>query len=220
MSGPEKGTEKRVLIVVATHPEAARLRDLEAGGTRVVVCGVGPVAAALSTQAALLAAPYDLALSAGIGGAYPGSGLRPGDLAVSSELIQADLGADDAGTFLGLDILGLSVEPDPGHAGRFAAWAGAADLAARAGAAYGPALTLSTVTGSEAAARILEARHPGALTEGMEGAGVAHAALRCGVPALEVRGVSNMVGPRDRSAWRIGEALAATRRGLEALLGD
>lgn len=217
------GIHRRILIVVATHAEAARLRDLEGGGVRVVVCGVGPVAAALSTQAALLAAPYDLALSAGIGGAYPGSGLRPGDLAVSSELIQADLGADDGGTFLGLDLLGLSVEPQeaagPGHPGRFAAWAGAADLAARAGAACGPALTLSTVTGSAAAARALEARHPGALTEGMEGAGVAHAALRCGVPALEVRGVSNMVGPRDRGAWRIGEALAATRRGLEALLG-
>lgn len=214
---------RRVLVVVATQAEAARLRDLDGGGTRVVVCGVGPVAAALGTQAALLAAPYDLALSAGIGGAYPGSGLRPGDLAVSSELIQADLGADDAGTFLDLDALGLSVEPElesgPGHPGRFAAWTGAAELAALAGAAYGPALTLSTVTGSVAAARALEARHPGALTEGMEGAGVAHAALRCGVPALEVRGVSNMVGPRDRSAWRIGEALAATRRGLEALLG-
>lgn len=204
--------------MVATHAEAARLRDLEGGGTRVVVCGVGPVAAALSTQAALLGAPYDLAVSAGIGGAYPGSGLRPGDLAVSSELVQADLGADDAGTFLDLDALGLSVEPEPGQTGRFPAWAGAADLAARAGAAYGPALTLSTVTGSAAAARLLEARYPGALTEGMEGAGVAHAAYRCGVSALEVRGVSNGVGPRDRSTWRIAEALAATRRGLETLL--
>lgn len=215
-------TGMRVLIVVATHTEAARLRDLEGEGARVVVCGVGPVAAALSTQAALLEAPCDLAVSAGIGGAYPGSGLRPGDLAVSSELIQADLGADDAGTFLGLDALGLSVEPKlesgPGHTGRFAAWAGAAGLAARTGAACGPALTLCTVTGSVAATRTLEARYPGALTEGMEGAGVAHAAYRCGVPALEVRGVSNLVGPRDRSAWRIGEALAATRRGLEALL--
>ncbi|PPS69089.1 Futalosine hydrolase [Streptomyces sp. MH60] len=43
----------------------------------------------------------------------------------------------------------------------------------------------------------------------MEGFGVAEAAAAHGVPVLELRAVSNPVGPRDRAAWRIGEALAA-----------
>ena len=42
----------------------------------------------------------------------------------------------------------------------------------------------------------------------MEGYGVAAAAARVGLPVAEVRAVSNLIGPRDRSAWRIGEALA------------
>ncbi|MPY66803.1 futalosine hydrolase [Deinococcus sp. SDU3-2] len=205
----------RVLIVVATAGEAARLTDLPAD---VVVSGVGPVAAALATASALGRGHYDLAVSAGIGGAYPGSGLEPGDLAVSSRIVQADLGAWDDSAFLGLDVLGLSVLPQGTHAGVFEVWEGAQALATRLGAAFGPALTLSTVTGSHEAAEALAARYPGALTEGMEGAGVAHAALLAGVPALEVRGVSNPVGPRDRAAWRIPEALAAARRGLEGLL--
>ncbi|ANC71232.1 futalosine hydrolase [Deinococcus radiodurans] len=207
---------RRVLIVVATTAEAERLRDLPA---EVVVSGVGPVAAALATAAALQAGSYDLAVSAGIAGAYPGSGLGPGALAVSSDLIQADLGTQDGATWLGLEDLGLSVRPDAAHFGHFAAWKGAADLAQRAGAAFGPMLTLSTVTASATEAVTWETRFPGALTEGMEGAGVAHAALLAGVPALELRGVSNAVGPRDRASWRIGEALAATRRGLEVMLG-
>lgn len=207
---------RRVLIVVATAAEAERLHDLPA---EVVVSGVGPVAAALATAAALQAGAYDLAVSAGIAGAYPGSGLVPGDLAVSSDLIQADLGTQDGAAWLGLEDLGLSVRPDAAHFGHFVAWEGAADLAQRAGAAFGPMLTLSTVTASTAEAAAWETRFPGALTEGMEGAGVAHAALLAGVPALELRGVSNAVGPRDRASWRIGEALAATRRGLEVLLG-
>ncbi|GGI78004.1 futalosine hydrolase [Deinococcus wulumuqiensis] len=206
----------RVLIVVATAAEAERLRDLPA---RVVVSGVGPVAAALATAAALRSGAYDLAVSAGIAGAYPGSGLAPGDLAVSSRMIHADLGTQDGERWLGLEHLGLSVCPDTSHFGHFAAWDGAADLAQRAGAALGPLLTLSTVSASTAEAAAWETRFPGALTEGMEGAGVAHAALLAGVPALELRGVSNPVGPRDRASWRIGEALAATRRGLETLLG-
>lgn len=204
----------RVLIVVATAGEAARLVDLPA---RVVVSGVGPVAAALATARALEQADFDLAVSAGIGGAYPGSGLGPGDLAVSGRIVQADLGAQDGGQWLGLETLGLSILPDAPHAASFAVWEGAADLAGRVGAAYGPLLTLSTVTGTAARAQALTARFPGALTEGMEGAGVAHAALLAGVPALEVRGVSNPVGPRDRASWHLPEALAATRRGLAGL---
>jgi len=204
-----------VLIIVATAGEAARLADLPA---RVVVSGVGPVAAALATQRALTQAPARLVISAGIGGAYPGSGVHPGDLAVSSVMIQADLGAWDAGTFRPLGELGLSVRPDEPQDALFPAWGGAQAAAVRAGAALGPALTLSSVTGSLEQALALTARYPGALCEGMEGAGVAHAALLRGVPAVEVRGISNPVGPRDRSAWRIPEALAATRRGVEAAL--
>ncbi|MFE4600744.1 futalosine hydrolase, partial [Kitasatospora indigofera] len=51
----------------------------------------------------------------------------------------------------------------------------------------------------------------------MEGFGVAEAAARHGLPALGVRTVSNAVGPRDRSAWRIGEALAALAGAFAAL---
>jgi futalosine hydrolase len=43
----------------------------------------------------------------------------------------------------------------------------------------------------------------------MEGFGVASAAALAGLPFAEVRTISNLVGPRDRSAWRISAALAA-----------
>jgi futalosine hydrolase len=49
---------------------------------------------------------------------------------------------------------------------------------------------------------------------------VAEAAARLGVPALELRTVSNAVGPRDRAAWRIGEALGALERAFAALPYD
>jgi futalosine hydrolase len=70
-------------------------------------------------------------------------------------------------------------------------------------------LTVSTVTGSATRATELRTRHPRALAEAMEGFGVAEAAGAHGVPVLEIRAVSNPVGPRDRAAWRIGDALAA-----------
>jgi len=55
----------------------------------------------------------------------------------------------------------------------------------------------------------------------MEGAAVARVAAAFGIDWLEVRAVSNLVGPRDRAAWRITEALerlAACVPGLFAAL--
>jgi futalosine hydrolase len=69
-------------------------------------------------------------------------------------------------------------------------------------------LTVNTATGSSESADRLRTRYPAAIGEAMEGYGVAAAAARFGLPVAEVRAVSNLIGPRDRSAWRIGEALA------------
>jgi futalosine hydrolase len=51
----------------------------------------------------------------------------------------------------------------------------------------------------------------------MEGYGAAQAAAAHSVPTLEIRTISNEVGPRDRAAWRIGEALTALQEAFAAL---
>ncbi|MBB6099793.1 futalosine hydrolase [Deinobacterium chartae] len=203
----------KLALICATDLEAHRFGGL---GLEVKVSGVGAVNAALATAELIREARPELVINVGIGGAYPGSGLQTGAAALSSEFVYAGLGARDGAQFLDLETLGFPVLP--GWYNRLPAWERAAALAARLGLPCGPFLTLETVTGSLEAARELEARYPGALIEGMEGAGVAHAALRAGVPALELRGVSNPVGPRDRTSWRIGPALEAARAALEGLL--
>jgi futalosine hydrolase len=56
---------------------------------------------------------------------------------------------------------------------------------------------------------MLRGRYPDAVAEGMEGFGVAVAAAAAGIPFAELRTISNPIGPRDRAAWRIPDALAA-----------
>lgn len=209
----------RAVLIVATEGEAALLRGL---GAPVWVSGLGAVNAALMTADALRQGAHDLVVSAGIAGAFPASGLRAGDVAVASAHVYPALGAMDGERFLDLRALGFALLP--GVFGTLPAWEGAPAFARRAARALsvrvacGPILTVETVTGSASGARALEERVPGALAEAMEGAGVAQAALRAGCPALEVRGVSNLVGPRDRAAWRIPEALASLRGALQVLL--
>ncbi|MGA5473883.1 futalosine hydrolase [Streptomyces arboris] len=174
------------------------------GAFDVLAGGAGPAAAAAAAAFALASTqpPYGLVISAGIGGGFaPTAPL--GSLVVASEIVAADLGAETPDGFLPVTALGFGRDrftPPP---------ALVREVAAATGAAPGPVLTVSTVTGTAARTAALLAAHPGALAEAMEGFGVAEAAERAGVPVLELRAISNTVGPRDRAAWRIGDALAA-----------
>ncbi|MER6530393.1 futalosine hydrolase [Streptomyces sp. NPDC001508] len=181
----------------------------------LLAAGVGPALAAASTAAALTAAalhgsPYALVVSAGIAG-----GFRPaapvGSLVVADEITVADLGAETADGFLPVTGLGFGTvsHRPPETLVR--------EVTAATGARSGTVLTVSTVTGTAARADALRVRHPRALAEAMEGFGVAEAATAHRVPVLEVRAVSNPVGPRDRAAWRIGDALAALTEGFGKL---
>ncbi|GGW66190.1 Futalosine hydrolase [Streptomyces lucensis JCM 4490] len=178
-----------------------------AAGCDLLAAGVGPARAAASVSAALTAAaldgtPYGLVVSAGIGGGFlPGAPL--GSLVVADEITVADLGAETADGFLPVTELGFGTvtHRSPESLVRVVSEA--------IGARTGTVLTVSTVTGTAARADGLRALHPRALAEGMEGFGVAEAAAAHEVPVLEIRAISNPVGPRDRAAWRIGDALAA-----------
>ncbi|MEV5595768.1 futalosine hydrolase [Streptomyces sp. NPDC052496] len=188
----------------------------------VLAAGVGPAAAAAGTATALTVAicggaGYDLVISAGIGGGFgPGPGPdRPGAAVgatvVADRIVAADLGAETPDGFVPVTELGFGtvVHTPPPDLVRA--------LAAATGAVCGTVLTASTVTGSAEHAARLAARHPRALVEAMEGFGVAEAAAAQGLPVLEIRTVSNAVGPRDRAAWRIGDALGALSAACAAL---
>ncbi len=139
---------------------------------------------------------------------------------VADAIVAADLGAQTPEGFADVTELGFGTvrhTPPPAVVALLVKALGGLGGPGGRGAVTGPVLTVSTVTGSAERAAELAARHPGAAAEAMEGFGVAEAAARYGVPALELRTVSNPVGPRDRAAWRIGEALTALERAFAAL---
>jgi futalosine hydrolase len=74
-------------------------------------------------------------------------------------------------------------------------------------------VTMNTCTGTDAEAEAIVARTGGAV-ESMEGAAIAHVAAMAGIPVGEIRGISNIAGNRDRSAWRIPQAAAAAQEAL------
>lgn len=200
---------RRILVMTAVQAEKdAVLRGLQADPRfDVALAGVGPSMAAANTAATLAAAEYSLVVSAGIGGGFVGQA-EVGSLVVASEIIAADLGAETPEGFIRLEELGFGssrIPVDSSLADRLTAALRLAGWSARSG----PILTMSTVTGSAETAIQLSKRVPGACAEGMEGYGVAVAANLRGLPVVEIRAISNPVGPRDRANWRIKEALEA-----------
>ncbi|MEV6971910.1 futalosine hydrolase [Kitasatospora sp. NPDC093806] len=237
-SGPARA---RLLVVVAVPAEAAAvLRGLTAGPAAdpvrvalpgggldrvahpsgvtvdVLAGGVGPGAAAAAAATALTADRYRLVVSAGIAGGFaPRAPI--GSTVLATGIVAADLGAETPEGFADVTELGFGTVRHTPAPAAVALAAEALTATADGGVVTGTVLTVSTVTGSAERAAALTARHPHAVAEAMEGFGVAEAAARHRVPAFELRTVSNPVGPRDRAAWRIGEALAALERAFAAL---
>jgi futalosine hydrolase len=198
---------KRVLVMTSVSAERdAVLRGLQ-GDSRFVVLvgGVGPAATAASTATALAADEYGLVICAGIGGGFAGRA-EVGSLVVADKIVAADLGAETPEGFCSLDELGFGSTRIPVDASLVNRVTEAL-REARLPVTSGPILSVSTVTGTTATALELSLRVPGATAEAMEGYGVATAAQAHGVPILEIRAISNLVGPRDRASWRIKEAL-------------
>ncbi|TDC75462.1 futalosine hydrolase [Streptomyces hainanensis] len=182
------------------------------GELDAVAAGVGGPAAAAVVASVLAAGegPYDLVVSAGIGGGFA-ERVPVGGLVVASTVLAADLGAQTRAGFADMAELGFGIvaHQPPEEL--------ATAVATATGAVHAPVLSVSTVTGTEERLAELAARHRGAAGEAMEGFGVACAAALHGVPMLEIRAVSNAVGPRDREAWRIPEALAALTAAFAAV---
>jgi futalosine hydrolase len=199
----------RVLVVTATEAEAAPLLPGLRRGIDVLVTGVGMVATAARVSRALARDPYDFALNVGICGSFDPA-LVPGTVVhiVSDRL--AELGAEDGAAFLPIDDLGLASEsvftsPSPLSNPAFA------------GLPAVRAITVNTVHGDERSIADTVRRFAPQV-ESMEGAAFMCACLVNAVPCAQIRAVSNMVGPRDRAAWRVEDAIdKATRVVLDAL---
>ncbi len=174
----------------------------------MLITGVGMVATAARVSQVLAAAAgsqYDLALNLGVCGAFDRA-LAPGTVVHVVADSMPELGAEDHDRFLTLGELGLLGEDEfPYTGGRVVNTKPPANAVLRRLPAV-TAITVNTVHGSEASiARVT--RHDAPQVESMEGAAFMYSCLIGALPFAQVRSVSNAVEPRDRNAWKMGDAI-------------
>lgn len=155
----------------------------------------------------------------GIGGAYPSSGLRVGDIAIANKEMYGDEGLRLKDGFHTVDFIGIPFLKK-GRRKYFNEFQLDKKLTGKAIKCFrltnsllplipkiksGTFVTLSASTGTYKRAEEIEKRF-NAICENMEGAAVAHVCAMYGIPTLEVRGISNIVEDRDRGKWDIKTA--------------
>ena len=166
--------------------------------TDVIITGVGMVATAFALGRHLATNQYDLAINLGIAGSFDRN-IALGTVVEVVEDTITELGAEDDGRFITLDQLGFGRTVYKTHA-RVAHYYPAQQLWQVTGA------TVNTVHGEDASIAKLHQRINPQL-ESMEGAAFFYACEQVGVPALQIRAVSNYVEKRNRDAWQIGLAV-------------
>jgi futalosine hydrolase len=194
-----------LVVCASTEMEGALLR----AHVPVIVTGVGAVNAAYALTRYLDRNEVKEIVVCGIGGAYAGLGLRIGDVVCAESECYGDLGASSADGFLDMQALGFAV-----IAGDVPIY-NVIPLQIFPASRRARFVTVNTCTGTDDAASAIEARTGGAV-ESMEGAAIAHVAALAGIRVGEIRGISNMVGNRDRGAWRVKEAAVAAQEALLA----
>jgi futalosine hydrolase len=220
---------KPIIVTAATCTELSLLISCLEGGGRIssgqrdihegtiagrrailAVTGIGKVNTASAVTALLEHHEPELLINTGCAGAYPGSGLAVGDLAIAAAELFGDEGVMAPDGWHSMELIGIPALSKNGESyfNRFPLTRWAIDKAMHVAEAEGITLhqgefvTVSAASGTDGRGKELYQRF-GGICENMEGAAAAQVALLYGVDCMELRGVSNMVEDRDLSRWDI-----------------
>jgi len=190
---------------------------------RLLVTGIGPVAAGVSLGRLLGAGGLDGVVNLGLAGSFDLAGAPLGALVAATAETFPEYGLGREGTppdpkALGFPQITIAGEPiydqiglDPDAAAR------AMGLAVPEGCLRGACATVATVA-AEPARSAAATRTPLPLIENMEGFALALACALAETPFLELRTVSNRVGARPPRDWDLAGALASLARTTARLL--
>jgi len=220
-----------ILIAVTTNNEISNLIDLLEQpsatliGSRNVISGymnnqpvkviiTGP--AMVNNVHALTAAIENsrpgMIIQTGSAGAFKETGLNTGDIGIATEEIDVHLGIEpENGSAIVKELpFPLAVHNGRNLKNRYRLDKELVELACKSlqkefknkniKIQKGPFITVSTITATDRKAKTLY-REFRPCMENMEGSGTALLAIHYGIPCLEIRSASNIVGKRNRDAW-------------------
>ena len=170
----------------------------------VCITGIGMMRTAFALAEAINSFRPHFALQAGVAGAF-NRDLKLGSLVIVQAEVLGDLGVEDHNIYrdmFDIELMQLSEAPFA-HKKLVNSFQ---DFPLKLNLPFVSSLTVNTVSGSSATIRKREEKY-GCDVESMEGAAFHYACLMKKVPFLQVRSISNYVEPRDKSKWKMKDAI-------------
>lgn len=202
-----------LLIVAATKLEIAPFLATN-HKTDVLITGVGIPATIFNLNQKLVQAKYDLVIQAGIAGTFSET-IEKNDVVIIEEDTFADIGIDEKANFRTLFEMGFADENEfPYKSG----WLkNEQEILKKIGLPLAKAITVNRITDDKnQLKKLIEKFQPD--VESMEGAAFHYVCLRQKVNFLQFRSISNIVGERDKTKWKMHEAISSLNTGLQKLI--
>ncbi|MFN5422302.1 MAG: futalosine hydrolase [bacterium] len=199
-----------LLIAAATDKEleAVKRHCIANNSTtiRLLTTGVGSVASCFTFTDEIAKQSPDLIIQIGIAGSFSNDLSIGSAVAVSHEII-ADMGVIEADGYKNIFQLGLA-QPDIFPYSNGALVNTHHELFRMTGMKMVIGVTVNEITTQPEKISLFSNEY-GAEVESMEGAALHYVGIMKKIPFIQIRGISNSVGERDKSKWKINEAIAS-----------
>jgi futalosine hydrolase len=169
----------------------------------VLITGVGIPATIFHLTKQLAQKEYGLVIQAGIAGAF-NNALAPGSVAMIEKDTFADIGIDEKGTFTTLFETGLAHENDFPYKGGWLV--NEHEYFRHPSLFVAKGITVNKIIDDKIQIKKIREKFEADI-ESMEGAAFHYVCLQQKIKFLQLRGISNIVGERDKTKWMMKEAI-------------
>lgn len=189
----------------------ALIQRIKNSNCEIRTCGFGPIVSAIRTTQLIAEHSPKKVFLTGIAGSLD---LRiPVGTSVEFDMaICFGIGAGTGDDFVSASEMGWSQWPDAPQI------SDSIRLGDDNVAACVPLLTCCSASANEHDVQLRLTKYPSAVAEDMEGFSVAAACRFAGIPLRVVRGISNRAGDRNKSNWRVRDAMLAAEKSILKVL--
>jgi len=199
----------KILVVAATQLEIEPFINLK-NNTEVLICGVGIPSTVYHLTKKLLQEKYDLVIQAGIGGSFTKE-IKMGEVIIVEQDAFADLGVEEKKKFKTIFDLGFGDKNEfPFNNGYLI---NTSEILQATHFKKVKGITINKINDSKKQTKQLKKKF-NAEVESMEGAAFHFVCLQQNIPFLQLRSISNNVGVRNKTKWKIMDAIINLNREL------